>query len=482
MPDLGLGWFVFTPIGLLGFAIFFICVLSEGERTPFDIPEADSEIVAGYMTEYSGMKFAVFYMGQFLFNYALSVVAAIVFLGGWNFIGVGLLVRWGLPWLGNILSVVYLLIKAWFLFFVMIWLRGAFPRLRVDQLMAFAWKFLLPLALVNIFSAAIWVTIMLWGSDPKWTVNLSILGISLLGWLETLPIWGRQLVALAVTLLINLWRSASAAAQPPAARRDAGRAGAGSGVWRGAATINRERRRTRSEEAATNTQLCSLSHSLLVEVREAMNTLIMVIFVVLSAFTLAAGIMVVTVKNIIHSALWLIASFFTVAALYLLMEAEFIAIVQVLIYVGAISILILFAIMFTRHVTGEGVRQLYQRWWVALLVAAGLFGLLIAPTVANYSWDWGAGRGRSGRHDLIGGADRHGVYARILLPFEIASVLLLVALIGAIVIAYEERCARRRVLTLAEEFALRQPSRGEPLPSPPTAAIVGNSPEAPSQP
>ena len=138
------------------------------------------------------------------FNYALSVVAAIVFLGGWNFIGVQLLVDAGLPWLGNILSVVYLLIKAWFLFFVMIWLRGAFPRLRVDQLMAFAWKFLLPLALVNIFSAAIWVTIMLWGSDPKWTVTIAPFGINLLGWLETLPIWGRQLVALAVTLLINL--------------------------------------------------------------------------------------------------------------------------------------------------------------------------------------------------------------------------------------------------------------------------------------
>ena len=76
-----------------------------------------------------------------------------------------------------------------------------------------------------------------------------------------------------------------------------------------------------------------------------MNILIMVIFLVLSAFTLVAGIMVVTVKNIIHSALWLIASFFTVAAMYLLMEAEFLAIVQVLIYVGAISILILFAIM-----------------------------------------------------------------------------------------------------------------------------------------
>ena len=113
----------------------------------------------------------------------------------------------------------------------------------------------------------------------------------------------------------------------------------------------------------------------------------MIIFLILSAFILGAAIAVVTVKNIIHSALWLIASFFGVAALYLLMEAEFVAVVQVLVYVGAISILILFAIMLTRHVTGEGVRQLYKRWWVALLVAAGLFGLLIVPTVFNFSWE-----------------------------------------------------------------------------------------------
>ena len=203
VPDLGLGWFVFTPIGLIGFFIFFICVLSEGERTPFDIPEADSEIVAGYMTEYSGMKFAVFYMGQFLFNYALSMVTSIVFLGGWNGPGVGLLVSAGLPILANILSVVYLLLKAWFLFFVMIWLRGAFPRLRVDQLMAFAWKFLLPLALINILSIALWVAIMLWGSDPKWTLSLAIGGANLLGWLETLPTWGRQLLGVLVTGIIN---------------------------------------------------------------------------------------------------------------------------------------------------------------------------------------------------------------------------------------------------------------------------------------
>src|SRR4029078_3162281 len=130
VPDLGLGWFVFTPIGLVGFGVFFICVLSEGERPPFDIPEADSEIVAGYMTEYSGMKFAIFYMGQFLLNYALSTVAALAFLGGWQGPGVGLLASMGdanatfdiYIFLAGALSVFYLVIKAWALFFVMIWL------------------------------------------------------------------------------------------------------------------------------------------------------------------------------------------------------------------------------------------------------------------------------------------------------------------------------------------------------------------------
>lgn len=194
VPDLGLGWFIFTPVGFVGFILFYIAVLAEGERTPFDIPEADSEIVAGYMTEYSGMKFAVFYLGQFVLNYALSMIAAIAFLGGWQGPGVGLLVATGEPFLvflGSALSVLYLMIKAWFLFFVMIWLRGAFPRLRVDQLMGFAWKFLLPMALMNIFSIAIWVSILNWGSAQG------------LWFLDDLELWMRQLIAFVVTALIN---------------------------------------------------------------------------------------------------------------------------------------------------------------------------------------------------------------------------------------------------------------------------------------
>ncbi len=154
-----LSWFVFTPVGLLGFFIFWISSLAEGERTPFDIPEADSEIVAGYMTEYSGMKFAVFYLANYMTNLAVCAVTAGVFLGGGA--GPGSTIAGGL---GTLLSIGYFLGKTLGLFFIMVWIRGTVPRLRVDQLMAFAWKFLLPLALINIFTTSIWIMIARWGA------------------------------------------------------------------------------------------------------------------------------------------------------------------------------------------------------------------------------------------------------------------------------------------------------------------------------
>lgn len=197
-----------------------------------------------------------------------------------------------------------------------------------------------------------------------------------------------------------------------------------------------------------------------------MTLLIQVIFFVLAAFMLLAAVMVVTVRNIIHAALWLIASFFSVAALYLLMEAEFLSVVQVLIYVGAVSILILFAIMLTRDVTGERGRLLYRNWWVALVVAAALFGLLLVPTLARYSWQVPSANPSTPATIASSVEIGRAFLGEYLLPFEVASVLLLVALIGAIVIAFEERAARRKVLTLAEEVALRR----QPPPEQPSAA------------
>ncbi|MGB9751374.1 MAG: NADH-quinone oxidoreductase subunit J [Roseiflexus castenholzii] len=198
-----------------------------------------------------------------------------------------------------------------------------------------------------------------------------------------------------------------------------------------------------------------------------MNTLITVLFLICAALILASAILTVTVKNIVHAALWLISSFFGVGALYLLMEAEFLGVAQVLIYVGALSILILFAIMLTRDLEGRQNRQLTPRWWIALIVPAALFGLLIVPTVMTHAWQLPPPP-PTGQPPAISGAQQIGTafMREYLLSFEVAAILLTVAMIGAIVIAFEERERRRRVLTLAEQVRLRQQQRQQPQPAP----------------
>ena len=133
-------WFIFTPWGAAGFLILLTAGLAEVNRTPFDLPEAESEIVAGFHTEYSGMKFALFYMAEFLSTLALAGLLSVLFLGGW----------WG-PFLPGF---VWMGLKTVLLVLVMIWFRGTFPRFRMDQLMGFAWKVLLPLSMVNLMAAA----------------------------------------------------------------------------------------------------------------------------------------------------------------------------------------------------------------------------------------------------------------------------------------------------------------------------------------
>lgn len=131
------GWFILTPWGVLAFVIFFLSGVAEVNRSPFDVPEAESELVAGFHTEYSGMKFALFYMAEFLGAFAICAFSATFFFGGWH--GPDFLPSW-----------VWLMIKAYCLMFIMLWFRGTLPRLRVDQLLNLAWKYLLPMSLVNI--------------------------------------------------------------------------------------------------------------------------------------------------------------------------------------------------------------------------------------------------------------------------------------------------------------------------------------------
>jgi NADH-quinone oxidoreductase subunit J len=197
-----------------------------------------------------------------------------------------------------------------------------------------------------------------------------------------------------------------------------------------------------------------------------MITVIQIIFGLIAALVVGAAMMVVLARNVIHSALWLIACFFGVGALYLLLEAEFLAVVQVLIYVGAISILILFAIMLTRQM--EGARQLIGGWrlWLNAAICALLFVAVIAPTVAFHQWNVPPALGPEGASEAVAGPAElgRGFVVEYLIQFQLAGVLLTVALIGAIVIAFEERARRRRVLTLAEEHELR--SRAAPSDQP----------------
>ena len=143
-------WFVFRPWGLVGFVLFTIGAMAESARTPFDIPEAESEIIAGYHTEYSGFKFALFQLGEYLASIAMAGITVTMFLGGYNGPGSG-------PgFLGGLISMFWFFAKLAFMIVITIWIRGTWPRVRVDQLMGFAWKVLLPMSIVNIVAVGFW--------------------------------------------------------------------------------------------------------------------------------------------------------------------------------------------------------------------------------------------------------------------------------------------------------------------------------------
>ncbi len=143
-------WFIFLQP--LGFLIYFITGLAETNRSPFDLPETENELVAGFVTEYGGIKFALFYMGEYISMMTTSALATTLFLGGW----------WG-PFVDElpILGIFYFVLKMSAVVFLIIWVRASLPRVRFDQLMGFCWKFLLPLGLFNVMVTA--TVVALWG-------------------------------------------------------------------------------------------------------------------------------------------------------------------------------------------------------------------------------------------------------------------------------------------------------------------------------
>ena len=149
-------WFIIPQF--IGFMVFLIAAFAETNRVPFDLPEAETELVAGFHTEYSALKFALFFMAEYVNMFTVSVMCAVLFLGGWYVPGLDYIARFfGVQWLFGVGTIGYALIShAGFIFkiclflFFYIWVRGTLPRFRFDQLMNFGWKFLLPVALANV--------------------------------------------------------------------------------------------------------------------------------------------------------------------------------------------------------------------------------------------------------------------------------------------------------------------------------------------
>ena len=156
-------WNILTPWGLFAGIVFFIAAIAEANRTPFDLPEGESEIVAGHMTEYSGFKYALFFMGEYLGLFAISALGITLFLGGWQA---------PLPGLGFVPSWLWFFAKLAIIIFLFLWIRGTYPRVRIDQLMRFAWLGLIPMALLTLPAAAIW----------------HFTGRGLVAWIVTIPL------------------------------------------------------------------------------------------------------------------------------------------------------------------------------------------------------------------------------------------------------------------------------------------------------
>src|SRR6266568_4270118 len=173
-------WAWFFLVQPLMIVIYYICGLAETNRPPFDLPEAESELVAGYLTEYSGMRWAMFYLGEYGNMTIVSAIAVTLFLGGWSGPGVGFLTAPGMAFgwqlLGNLLGIGYFITKVYLLCFVFIWVRSTLPRLRADQLMQFTWLILIPVTLGNVLLTALIYLILSSFGLPN-LVFLIVLGV-----------------------------------------------------------------------------------------------------------------------------------------------------------------------------------------------------------------------------------------------------------------------------------------------------------------
>jgi len=162
-------WYMFrNPITFMLFFLYFTTALAEGNRAPFDLPEAESELVAGYTTEYSGMRYVWFMFAEWANVFVMSGILATLFLGGWQLPGIDPMQQSASFWL-QALGAFMFLAKAWFLVFVVIWIRWTLPRIRIDQMMNLCWKWFVPISFAAFMLTAGW---MLW--NPSYWIAKGI--------------------------------------------------------------------------------------------------------------------------------------------------------------------------------------------------------------------------------------------------------------------------------------------------------------------
>lgn len=173
-------WFIFhNPFTFIGFFVTFVALLAEGNRTPFDLPEAESELVAGFVTEYSGARYLFFFLVEWGNLYVISAILVTLFLGGWQVPMIPIITdsAFGL----NLLQALTFVGKSYFGVILIMWIRATLPRIRVDQLMTTCWKYLLPISFVNFMGTALWVLIWPDGFLPA-ELLMTALGFGLVGY------------------------------------------------------------------------------------------------------------------------------------------------------------------------------------------------------------------------------------------------------------------------------------------------------------
>jgi NADH-quinone oxidoreductase subunit H len=171
-------WFLFNnPFTFAAFFLYFTAALAEGNRTPFDIPEAESELVAGYVTEYSGMRFLFFFFAEWGNLYVIGAVATTLFLGGWQVPPVT-----NDPVLLGVLQFVMFFLKAYLWVFVAMWIRATLPRVRVDQLMALCWKYMVPLSFICLLGTISWMLFVGPGVKEFFSVVLFVVALVILAY------------------------------------------------------------------------------------------------------------------------------------------------------------------------------------------------------------------------------------------------------------------------------------------------------------